>query len=316
MENVLVVDSLTAGYQGEAVVRDVSFTLHPNEILAIVGESGCGKSTLLKSIFPIRGMKVEKLQGTVTFGGVDVGALTEGEKRELLGQRISYIFQNPESSLHPTRRIGVQIEEAVGAHQKLEKKEILALVEEVFSSVGLTDVERVWQSYPFELSGGMAQRVAIAISVLLKPALILADEPTSALDASIQKQVIEELLKFREQLGTGMVVITHNMGVASKLADTIGVMYAGRMIEYGPVKKVLENPKHPYTKALLLSVPKLGGVLPVGLEGAPPHFKDLSGGCAFIDRCPKREKICESYDNQVHLGDDGRRVLCCLGGLE
>lgn len=311
MKHLLEVSHVTAGYEGIAVVQDVSFTLAPKEILVIVGESGCGKSTLLKSFLPMRGMKLERLHGTIRFKDKDLGMLSAEEKRQLLGEEISYVFQHPMHAFHPTRRIGTQIEEMMKAHRRYDIEENRSLGKALFLSLGLEEGDRIWQSYPFELSGGMAQRVAIALSVLCKPSLLLADEPTSALDASVQNQVLHEFLRYRDELDMAMVVITHHMGVARKLATTVGVMYAGRLVEYGPANEVLQHPTHPYTQALLRSVPRLGGSLPVGLEGQPPHFKELPTGCAFRERCDVCSSACEQYDYSPYRTDGGSIVLCC-----
>ncbi len=312
MQDLVRVENVTAGYNGLEVVRNITFSLKKREILGIVGESGCGKSTLLKALFPVRGMRTEVFSGTVRVDGLSISDLSKDEKRKIWGEQIAYIFQNPESSFHPSRRIRVQMYEAMQAHRKMSVKEMDERIEKAMRAMGLSDVSRICDSYPFELSGGMAQRVAIATAVLLEPILILADEPTSALDTTIQKQVIDELLSLREKLGTAMIVISHNMGVVSKMADYIGVMYAGRLVEYGHAADVLEAPNHPYTKALIEAVPKIGGGIPVGLAGAPPKFKELGNGCGFISRCPYRSKACEGYRNEVYVKRNGRRVLCLL----
>ncbi len=311
MEHLLEVTNMTAGYEGTAVVQGIHMSLAPKEILVIVGESGCGKSTLLQSILPVQGMHVELMQGSITFKGRDLGTLREEEKRLLRGQEISYVFQHPGQAFHPLRRIGVQVDEMLQAHAMLGLEEGREVAKSFMQSMGLQDVERIWKAYPFELSGGMVQRVAMALAVLGKPSLLLADEPTSALDASMQKQVLQEILAFRDRLGMAMILITHHMGVAKYVATTIGVMYAGRLVEYGPAKEVLEDPQHPYTKALLLAVPKLGGPMPIGLAGNPPHFKDMPTGCAFRERCAMSVPACESYDYTPYQVGEARTVLCC-----
>lgn len=314
MQDILKVSHITAGYGDVHIVRDVSFSIKPKEVLGIVGESGCGKSTLLKAVMNIRGMTTEIKGGTILFDDKDLAQLTKEEQQSLWGKDISMVFQNASASLHPTRKIGIQFYETLAAHGGMDKAAAQKLISSIFNSIGLLDVDRILSSYPFELSGGMAQRVAIALAVLLRPKLILADEPTSALDATIQKQVIEELMALRDQLGTAILIITHNIGVVGKMADYVGVMYGGRIVEYGPTKEVLEHPGHPYTKALLDAVPKLNGVMPAGLEGHPPRFDTLGEGCSFYDRCAYRCDDCKSYDfAHCELGLN-HYVLCSKGG--
>ena len=225
MQPLLTIQDLSAGYGGKTVIRDISLTLMPGEILGVVGESGSGKTTLLKAVSEVKGLRADVYTGTVTF--------------------------------NPTRKVRVQFYETILAHRRMEKKEMDELIASVFKRIGLTDVERILNAYPFELSGGMAQRVVIALAVLLHPKLILADEPTSALDTTVQKQVLEELLMLRDTLHTAMIIITHNIGVARHLTDRVAVLYKGEIVEMGKTKEVLENPQHPYTKSLMAAVPKL-----------------------------------------------------------
>ena len=241
MQPLLTIQDLSAGYGGKTVIRDISLTLMPGEILGVVGESGSGKTTLLKAVSEVKGLRADVYTGTVTFNGED----------------LAYVFQHPGDSLNPTRKVRVQFYETILAHRRMEKKEMDELIASVFKRIGLTDVERILNAYPFELSGGMAQRVVIALAVLLHPKLILADEPTSALDTTVQKQVLEELLMLRDTFHTAMIVITHNIGVARYLADRVAVLYKGKIVEMGKTKEVLENPQHPYTKSLMAAVPKL-----------------------------------------------------------
>ena len=257
MQELLRIDHLTAGYGGDAVIEDISIILHTGEVLGIVGESGSGKSTLLKAIAQIRGLSTEIHAGTVSFDTKNLAVLSEGERRRLRGEEIAMVFQYAGASLNPTRQIGTQLVETMRAHTDLSQSEIRARAAEVFGGMGFTDIERILRAYPFELSGGMAQRAAIALAVILRPQLLLADEPTSALDATIQLQVLDHLRALRERTGTAILLITHNIGVVRHIADRVAVMCRGRIVEQGAVEDVLSNPQHPYTQELLAAVPKM-----------------------------------------------------------
>ena len=257
MQELLRIDHLTAGYGGDAVIEDISISLHTGEVLGIVGESGSGKSTLLKAIAQIRGLSTEIHAGTISFDTKNLAVLSEGERRRLRGEEIAMVFQYASASLNPMRQIGTQLVETMRAHTDLSREEIHARAAEVFGSMGFTDVSRILAAYPFELSGGMAQRTAIALAVILRPQLLLADEPTSALDATIQLQVLDELRALKERTGTAILLITHNIGVVRHIADRVAVMCQGRIVEQGTVDEVLGNPQHPYTRELLSAVPKM-----------------------------------------------------------
>lgn len=257
MQELLRIDHLTAGYGGDAVIEDISIRLHTGEVLGIVGESGSGKSTLLKAIAQIRGLSTEIHAGTVSFDTKNLAVLSEGERRRLRGEEIAMVFQYAGASLNPTRQIGTQLVETMRAHTDLSREEIYARAAEVFGGMGFSDVRRILATYPFELSGGMAQRAAIALAVILRPQLLLADEPTSALDATIQLQVLDELRALKERTGTAILLITHNIGVVRHIADRVAVMCKGKIVEQGAVTEVLGNPQHPYTRELLSAVPKM-----------------------------------------------------------
>lgn len=316
MKPILEVQNLHIAYEGTEIVRDVSFTLLPGEILGIVGESGCGKSTLVKGLTGIKGHRADVKSGHILFEGRDFLSLSRREKRALYGKEMGIVFQNPRFMLNPLRKIGKQFIETVKNHEQTDASSALKRSKEILRSLNFEDPDRILASYPFELSGGMSQRVGIALAVLFKPKIILADEPTSALDVSIQKQVIDELLLLREKFGTALIIITHHMGVVSKMADKVGVMYGGRLIEYGSCKKVLKDPAHPYTRALLQAVPRLSGEIPKGLDGKPPSFGSILPGCEFYERCAFREEICRSKAYRMQpLSED--HAVCChkTGGL-
>lgn len=257
MQELLRIEGLTAGYGGVPVIRDVRLALRPGEVLSIVGESGSGKSTLLKSVAQVRGLAAEIIAGSVHFAEHDMAMVSAADKRRLHGEELAMVFQYAGASLSPARTIGAQLVEAVRAHEKRSAAEIRARAEEVFGGMGFTDVGRILASYPFELSGGMAQRAAIALAVILRPQLLLADEPTSALDATIQLQVLDELRALKDRTGTAILLITHNIGVVRHIADRVAVMSKGRIVEQGSVREVLEHPQHAYTKSLLAAVPKM-----------------------------------------------------------
>ena len=257
MKELLRIDHLSAGYGGSAVIENINLRLHAGEVLGIVGESGSGKSTLLKAIAQIRGLSTEIHAGTVSFDTKNLAILSEGERRRLRGEEIAMVFQYAGASLNPARRIGTQLVETMRAHTSLSREEIDTRAAEVFGGMGFSDVSRILAAYPFELSGGMAQRAAIALAVILRPQLLLADEPTSALDATIQLQVLDELHVLKERMGTAILLITHNIGVVRHIADRVAVMCKGRIVEQGTVDEVLGNPQHPYTRELLTAVPQL-----------------------------------------------------------
>ena len=257
MRELLRIDHLTAGYGGDVVIEDIDLCLGAGEVLGIVGESGSGKSTLLKAIAQIRGLSTEIQAGTVSFSGQDITALSESQRRRLRGTEIAMVFQYAGASLNPARTLGAQLTETMHAHTDLAREEIRARAAKVFGGMGFSNIGRILSAYPFELSGGMAQRAAIALAVILRPQLLLADEPTSALDATIQLQVLDELRARKEQTGMAILLITHNIGVVRHIADRVAVMCKGKIVEQGSVDEVLGNPQHPYTRELLAAVPKM-----------------------------------------------------------
>lgn len=259
MSTLLEVKDLEIGYGGESVVKNINFTLKKGEILGIVGESGSGKSTLLKGILDIPGAGIAINKGAVFYHGNEISKLSNKEKRALRGAKIGSIFQNPTASLNPIKKIKYQFVETLRSHENMSKKVAYLRSLEMLEKLNFIDPVGILERYPFELSGGMNQRVAIALAMVLNPDIILADEPTSALDVTIQAQVIEELLFLRDKFQTAIVIITHNMGVVSKIADKIAVMYDGEIVEYGKKEHVLKNHQHAYTSALLKAIPRLEG---------------------------------------------------------
>ena len=257
MEELLRYDHVDISYNGFLAVKDVSFTLEPGEILGIVGESGCGKSTLIKAAMGLLGSAGMVTRGDIWYKGKNLPDLPPKELRKLNGPELGMIFQSAGSSFCPIRTIGTQLYETMTEHEKISKAEFLDRAMELLGKLGFEDGKRVLGSYPFELSGGMQQRVGIAAAMLLNPSVLLADEPTSALDVSVQKQVVEEMLLVRETFGTAIILVAHNIGVIGAMADKVLVMKNGEAVEYGKTQQVLENPQADYTRALLSAVPRL-----------------------------------------------------------
>ena len=240
-------------------VDGVSLTLRKNEILAIVGESGCGKSTLATSIMGLHDEQMTRVQGEILFNNLNLAALTEEEFNKVRGIEISMIFQDPLSALNPLMRIGEQVEEGLIYHTNLTKRERKDRVLELLKKVGIQNAERIVKQFPHQLSGGMRQRVMIAMALSCKPQIIIADEPTTALDVTIQAQILDLLLDLQEETGAGIILITHDLGVVAEIADRVIVMYAGQIVEEASTEELFRNPTHPYTRSLFHSIPQMNG---------------------------------------------------------
>ncbi len=254
---VLKYDSVEISYSGKAAIHNVSVSLHQGEVLGIVGESGSGKSTLLKAAMGLLGNNGIVTKGGIWFDGKNINELSEKELRKIRGAKIGMIFQDAGASFCPVRKIGVQIVESAAAHVKITKAITKEKTIKLFEALDLKDGLRIWDSYPFELSGGMNQRIAIAAAMLMHPDVLLADEPTSALDVSSQKQVVTELLRLHELLGTAVILVTHDISVVSHMADSILVLKDGTVQEYGDARQVLANPQSSYTRSFLEMSPVL-----------------------------------------------------------
>ena len=257
MEELLRYDHVDISYLGQPVIRDVSFSLHSGEILGVVGESGSGKSTLIKAAMGLLGCEGQVTRGDIWFKGKNLPELPPKELRKLCGPELGYIFQSSGSAFCPIRTVGSQLYETMKEHEKISRKDFEAQALELLSKLGFDSGKRILESYPFELSGGMQQRVGIAAAMLLNPSVLFADEPTSALDVTIQKQVVEEMLMVRETFGAAIVLVTHNLGVIGAMADRVLVLENGRCVECGSTRQVLSQPRADYTKALLAAVPRL-----------------------------------------------------------
>ncbi|MGI6307741.1 MAG: ABC transporter ATP-binding protein [Dethiobacteria bacterium] len=266
---LLTIKNVSAGYGGDDVLHDISFELKSGEIFALVGESGSGKSTILKIITGLDSSGVHFSDGTVTFKGRDMSTLTTEERRRLLGEKICTVSQNPSQTMNSIRKIRKQFMETIRSHRSVEKADAIAMISTAFGKLGLGDTARILDCCPFELSGGMCQRVVLALAMVMKPELMLADEPTSALDVMSQRQMIDELRLLRESCGTSIILVTHNIALASQIADKIAIMLSGRIVEHGETVRVLSSPEHTYTKKLLSDVPRIRSVFPVYSFGVP-----------------------------------------------
>lgn len=244
-------------FDGVPVVHDVSFQLHPGEILGLVGESGSGKSVLIKAAMGLLGGSGMVTRGDIWFEGKNLPDLSNREMRRICGEKIGMIFQDCGASMSPIRTIGEQIVESISAHRRVNAAAAKSAAMELFDKLQFKDGERIWNSYPFELSGGMNQRAGIAIAMLMNPTVLMADEPTSALDVAVQRQVVEEMLNVREVFGTAIIIVTHDIGVVSAMADSILVLQNGNVMEYGRASDVLKSPQNEYTRKLLGAVPRL-----------------------------------------------------------
>ena len=278
-------------------VNDVSFTVAPGETLGLVGESGSGKSVTAMSIMRLVAPPGRVASGQIRFKGRDLLTLSEKEMREVRGADIALIFQEPMTALNPVFTIGDQIAETLLVHGKASKKEAWAQAVDLLEAVKIPNPAARVKDYPHQLSGGQRQRVLIAMAIACKPSLIIADEPTTALDVTIQAQILDLLHEMQAKLNLGILLITHDLGVIAEIADRVAVMYAGRIVEHGPVREVLRNPQHPYTRGLLASMPgRLAGAPGrlKAIEGSVPSLNALPGGCAFHPRCPERFALCTS----------------------
>ena len=257
MAEILRYDHVEISYDGRPAVRNVSFSVDEGEILGIVGESGSGKSTLIRAAMGLLGPAGLVTRGDIWYKGKNLPDLPAKELRPLCGPELGIVFQNAGSSFSPIRTVGAQLYESLKAHKQADRKSFQSQALDLFERLGFEDGQRILNSYPFELSGGMQQRVGIAAAMLLRPSVLLADEPTSALDVSVQKQVAEQMLMIRREFGTAIVLVTHNIGLTRVMADRMLILKDGRMVEYGSARQILEDPREDYTKKLMSAVPGL-----------------------------------------------------------
>ncbi len=308
-------------YTEDGIVRavdGVDFCVYPGEVLGLVGESGCGKSVTSLSIMRLIAPPGKVVGGEIWFEGKDLLKLSEKEMIKIRGDRISMIFQQPQTSLNPVFMAGDQVAEVLNIHEKMKDQEAWERAVDMLRSVGIPDPERRARSFPHELSGGQAQRVMIAMALALRPALLIADEPTTALDVTIQAQILDLMRELRREFGASVILITHDLGVIAEMAERVAVMYAGEIVEQSDVNTIFDQPLHPYTQGLLGSIPVLGkrkerlDVIP----GSVPNLVNLPPGCRFAPRCKARMeyglKICTELKPELFPLADGHLVRCWL----
>lgn len=308
-----VKDLKTHFFTRKGVVKSVdgiSFSIKEGEILGIVGESGAGKSITGFSILGLIDKPGKIVEGSIIFDGIDLVKMGQKDLRKIRGDKISMIFQDPQTSLNPVIPIGKQMMEAILYHKNISKKQAYENSVKILELVGLPAAEKRMQSYPHELSGGMKQRIVIAIALLNNPKLLIADEPTTALDVTIQAQILYLMKQLSKDFGSSLILITHDIAVVSQLCDKIAVMYAGRIVEYGSKEDIIFNPKHPYTKGLIECLPKLDDTKDrlYQIPGIMPSLLNLPQGCYFKNRCEYADEECETYPLLKEINT--RKIFC------
>jgi oligopeptide/dipeptide ABC transporter ATP-binding protein len=296
---LLVVEDLRVGIRTARgtfnAIEDVGFTLDEGEVLGLVGESGCGKSITALAVMGLLPQPVARISaGSIWFDGTDLAALSNEQMRHMRGDQLGMIFQEPMTSLNPVYRVGDQLVEALSEHRPLGRGAAWREAVAMLDLVGIPAARDRASAYPHELSGGMRQRVMIAMALICRPKLLIADEPTTALDVSTQAQILDLLLSLKRELGMAIMMITHDLGVVAEVADRVAVMYAGRIVETADVFELFRSPRHPYTDALLRSIPRLDSELDrlVAIEGTVASPLDRPSGCSFRDRCPRAKSRC------------------------
>jgi oligopeptide/dipeptide ABC transporter ATP-binding protein len=293
--------SFDVGRRTVRAVDGVSFSIRRGEIFGIVGESGCGKSATLRALIGLLPPSGVHTSGRVTYGGRNLLDLGERALRRVRGAEISMVFQDPMTFLNPVLRVSEQIEEALKQHTQLGRAERHDRAVELMRLVGIALPERRLREYPHQFSGGMRQRVLLAIALACGPKILLADEPTTALDVTIQDQILKLLKRLRDELGMSIVLVSHDLGVIAQMCERVAVMYAGQVVESAPVRELVRNPRHPYTVGLLSSLPRLDAdsryLVPI--PGAPPSMTDIAPGCRFADRCPLVLDECREWHTEL-----------------
>jgi oligopeptide transport system ATP-binding protein len=298
----------------QRAVRGVSFDVEAGETRGLVGESGCGKSVTALSIMGLLPSSARIVAGSISLNGQELVSASKKELRAVRGRRVAMVFQDSMTSLNPLLTIGRQITETLEAHLGMSRSRTRSRAVELLDEVGVPEPERRLAQYPHQLSGGLRQRVAVAVALAPNPAVLIADEPTTALDVTVQAQLLELLKREQRDRGMGLILITHDLGVVAGMADRLSVMYAGRIVEEGPTEAVFAKPRHPYTLALLRSVPRIDARPErrlVSIPGAPPPLAELPAGCPYRPRCPLAFERCEEEDPAlVRVNDDERAVAC------
>ena len=311
----------TSFYTRAGVIRAVTgvdFSVRKGEVLGLVGESGCGKSVTSLTILGLVGAPGVVEGGEVLFDGKDLLKISGEEMRKIRGDRIAMIFQQPQSSLNPVMKVGPQISEALEIHRGLDRKAARKRSLELMDMVGIPDAARRYEAYPFEMSGGMAQRVMIAIALSCEPELLIADEPTTALDVTIQAQILDLMRTLQTETGTAIILITHDLGVVAEMCDRAAVMYAGEIVEQTDVRTLFADPKHPYTRGLIGAVPVPGQILDelATIPGSVPNLIELPPGCRFAPRCSARDEygnvLAERLHPELRASGEGHLVRCWL----
>jgi peptide/nickel transport system ATP-binding protein len=318
-ERLLDVRDLRVAFRTESgllrAVDGVDFTLDRGEILGVVGESGSGKSVTMLSVMRLLDERNAEIDGEVLYRGRDILRLGRRELRSVRGEEISMIFQDPMTSLNPVYRVGWQIVEQIRSHHGSSKADARALAIDLLRSVGIPEAERRVDEYPHQFSGGMRQRVMIAMALSCRPRVLIADEPTTALDVTIQAQILDLIRTLRRESSSAVVLITHDLGVVAEVADRVMVMYAGRVVEQGTTRQILADPQHPYTWGLLGSIPRIDRPRPARLKaiaGAPASLSETSSGCVFAARCPYRFDRCSEVPPLIERVGDGHLDACHL----
>lgn len=323
-EKILEVKNLTTSFKTQRgllkAIDGVSFSIHRGEILGVVGESGCGKSVTSQSILRLYDEKFTAVySGQVLLQGEDILHIPSKKMQNIRGSKISMVFQDALSSLNPVFTVGEQLREPMMIHQKISKKEATEKAIEMLRLVGIPAPERRIYQYPHELSGGMRQRVMIAIALACRPQILIADEPTTALDVTIQAQIMELIVSLNKQLDMGVMLITHDLGVVAETCTRVVVMYLGQIVEEATVKEIFTNPKHPYTWGLIQSIPRLDGdkAKPLyTIEGMVPLLNQIPQGCRFAERCPYAQERCRQEMPQLETVSDTQKVRCFRYGTE
>jgi len=299
-------------YGPRRVVDRLSYALAPGRTLGVVGESGCGKTVAALALLRLVPPPGRVVQGSVRIGSVDLATLSAAQLQAHRGQRVAMVFQDPAAALNPVQTVGDQVAEVFVLHRRMDRKQARGAAVEMLQQVGMPDPQRRADAYPHQLSGGMRQRAMIAMALACRPDLLVADEPTTALDATVQAQILDLMQELQDRFGAAIQFISHNLGVVASIAEEVMVMYAGRAVERAPADALFRDPLHPYTRALLATLPRLGSrreTLP-SIQGSVPPAGFAIPGCRFAPRCPLADKDCRAAEPELLPRKDGRAVAC------